>query len=332
MADLTYSATYTMDTRDRMECDGFRGNFVSVAPWLRTDYTTSGNLSVTNAYNTVVITTPEVTVTWMNNAGGASYKFYVVLETEFGTYTSPTITQSWTMGDTKTLVFTLTDVRGDWTSFTIWGQNWTMAEKDTDYPYVYWFNNDNGVVTVEYTKTGDPPIQAYVGAPKITTITYPSGTITASSTSGTAVISRAFDQNTGTAWRSDNETSPEVLIRFNEPFNNFKIRFIPFSSSYAPADVTISGSNDNVNFTQLKRSSLSSSTSGTMVSCQNQEYYNTLKMTFKKNATYVEVAEIRIYGDKVPTEYEWKEATPYVYTSGAWVKAKSALYTTEWKY
>lgn len=152
MATLTYTRTFQTSEMRRMQCDGFRGSYVKMN-WANSGYTQSGDTSTleTTYSNTVTITTQKVTATWFNNSGGCSYNFYVVLHTANGDYTSSTVNYEWPAGGgTNTLTFTIKNVVGEWTSFDIYGQNWTFSEKKTEYPYVYWFNNSAGTVTVKY--------------------------------------------------------------------------------------------------------------------------------------------------------------------------------------
>ena len=252
MATYTYSRTFQTSEMRRLTCDGFRGDYTSMN-WANSGYTGSGDNIALVLPSTVTITMQKVTATWFNNAGGCSYNFYIDLHTTTGTYTSSTVNYAWPAGGgTNTIVLTIPGVTGEWTSFDIWGQNWTMSEKKTEYPYVYWFNNSAGTVTVKYaTESGSSGSGLMAGEggtwkngeyyvwknSNPTTYYYPEAAMT-SNTSQNCTVScdstvsssypawRAFDKESSTAsWCSaDNNNSHWIQIIYPRPLYNITVQ------------------------------------------------------------------------------------------------------------
>lgn len=361
MADLTYSKTYKQNTMDRMECDGYRGNYVAVEALTNSGYTVSGNTNISSSFCDVVITTPEVTVTWMNKSGGASYKFYVVLETDNASYTSAVITQSWNYGETKTLVFKIPNVLGAWKSYQIWGKNWTFSEKDHDkeHPWVYWCNNDDGTFTVEYTRSSGMATSAFVRVGNDwkqavpyrwqslpIEYSYPEdsmngnesrGCIAKSSSdyddTGTYEAYKAFDLNESTRWQSSkNSSGPWVQLQMPRALYNISVKIVNRSDATprGPISGCIYGTTDGNESTLDEIGSYSGQAGATAghtftVTCTNTDVaYNTVRVKILEwNGSSSESKHANIA--------EVYISGTDVPMNGGWIQATPAVWNGGWK-
>ena len=348
MGTYTYSRTFQKSEMRRMSCDGFRGDYVSMN-WANSGYTGSGDSIALVLPSTVTITMQKVTATWFNNAGGCSYNFYIDLHTTTGTYTSATVNYSWPAGGgTNTIVLTIPGVTGDWTSFDIWGQNWTMSEKKTEYPYVYWFNNGAGTVTVKYeteSSAGGSGLMAgeggvwkngkyYVWTTHRTRYKYPDVAMTSNSCYGMVASSstyhsanyqayKAFNLCYATnCWASSVTTTPQ-WIQLKMPRALYDIKVVlanrgDAAGGQGPISGAILGSNDGSNFTEIATFSNRDKSSyiETIHVCNNSTVgysYVRVRADTWAASTYTALGEIKIYGYDVPTTGGWVEAEPFIW-------------------
>ena len=159
---LSYSYAFTTSNMQRITCTR-DGEFHS-AEFSRTNYnfTASGDTSEANRWSNVTINIPEVTTTGWSNSGSTNYRVYCTLQTPFGTYQTPITTLKWDKDTTtRTLIFTFESVLGEWTSFEVWANQDTYTT--TTGPYMYFFNNSGGTVTVTYTEGSPGTIDVTAG-------------------------------------------------------------------------------------------------------------------------------------------------------------------------
>lgn len=152
---LSYSKTHSTSMARRLDCTR-DGDFRSMT-WYREGsgesggFTTNGDSSEANRFNTVTVTTPCVTVTGWSSKGSTKYRVYCTLHTPFGNYQTATTTLTWDDNTTsRTFTFTFNNVLGEWTHFSVWANQDTYTV--TSGPYMYWFNNNGGTITVTYTE------------------------------------------------------------------------------------------------------------------------------------------------------------------------------------
>lgn len=351
MADLTYSRAFTTSNMVRLTCT-WRGDYVHNT-WSNSSYTTSGTTSVTGRYCTVVVKTPQVTVTGWNNSGSTTYNVYCVLYTKNGTsYTTETTNLKWDSStQTRTLTFTFDKVLGEWDYFEIWAQQHTYT---TNSHYMYWFNNSGGTVTVEYTISTGGATEGFIlksannwvkgkyyvfKKSNPTTYSYPQTAMTSDNsancvTSASSVYNanfpawRAFDKAINdNCWASTAaDTQRWIQIVLPKKLYNIKVEIVNPNGTNGPISGIIYGSNSGSSETQIGSFSgrTTAAKASTTVTCNNTAAgYNTVKIKTTSagaiSLNNVAIGEITISGTDIGTNGDWVEATPFIRkTNGTW--------------
>ena len=353
---LSYSRAFTTSNMSRLACT-WREEYKSIS-WYRVEegFTTNGDATLANRYNTVVIKTPQVTATGWNNSGSTTYNIYCVLYTPYGSWTTETVNLKWDDNtQTRTLTFTFDAVLGEWTKFEIWAQQWTYT---TNSHYLYWFNNSGGTITVTYTESeniqGSPSFivdnngnlangKTYVWKnANQRTYTFPETGMTSDDSQGCISQASTVYNNTenpawyafngtqsGAPWSSKNansESTPWLQLTFPKPLYNIKVGLYNRNADYdrGPIDGTIYGSNDG-GTTLTAIGSFSGRTSGTgyysFIQCNNTNTsYTTVRMTATNWGNKS--------GNGVCSVGQMTITGTDIGTSGNWVEANSLVWKT----
>lgn len=356
---LSYSRAYTTADMRRLTCT-FRGDYVHT-DWYRVDggFTTNGDSSLANKYNTVTIVTPEVTATGWNNSGSTTYNLYCVLYTPFGTYQSTTQNVEWYKDpkDNRTLTFVIENVLGEWTKFEIWAQQWTWT---TNSHYLYWFNNSGGTVTVTYTESSNgkyPTVgmiqnsegkwasgKYYVWKTSDPTTYYYPETAMTSDNSSDCIASCSSTYNTSfPAWRcfdkiQDNncwastaaDTERWIQLVIPRKLYNIKVRITNPNGTNGPITGVIYGSNNGgSSLTQIGSFTNRDATANytNTIICNNSgTAYDTVRIKTTTagaiNLNNLAIGEILIMGTDIGTNGSWVEAEPAV-----WITRTPKTYT-----
>lgn len=158
MSTLTYNCTFIKDTDVAIiDCNlGANAEYKKVQ-WNRVNelnasktFTSSGDATQINRYSTVTINTPQVTALGWFEDYSSAFQIYCVLYTDIGTsYTSEVQWLEWDENNSnRTITFILNNVVGEWTHFEVWAR--MRARSKDNGNKLYWFNNNNGVISVVY--------------------------------------------------------------------------------------------------------------------------------------------------------------------------------------
>lgn len=362
---LSYSKTHTTSMMRRLTCTR-DGDFNSMT-WYKEGSGSSGGFTVTgdtseaNRFSKVTVKTPQVTATGWSSLGSTSYRVYCTLHTSFGDYRTPTTTLTWDEDNgNRTLTFTFDNVLGEWTHFSVWANQDTYTT--TNGPYLYWFNNNSGTITVTYAEStnSDENTMSGIGAngegkwvagkyyvwktTNPTTYIYPEAAMTAySSQNCTASASsevntndrawKAFDKTIGGyPWSSKGSSvDAEPWLQIIYPKKLFNIKLYMWNRAYdtlaiGPISGSIYGSEDGgTTFTKIKDySGLNPAAQAkNIINCGNTTIaYNAIKITFPTHGTTSSSTCVSL-GEV------YIEGTDISSSNGAWVEANPLVWKTE---
>ena len=353
MATYTYARTFSTSEMVRLQCTGWQNSTYANVSWQNSGYIGDGDINALSCYSNVTITTSQVTAEGWNNSGGVRYNLYAVLYTEDGSsYTSDIQNVYWnSSAPTWTLSFNFDNVIGAWTGFEIWGINTTYTDPDREYPYVYWFNNEAGAVTVTYVTDGSVVTSGfmqnsagewcggshYVWTTKRTHYKYPEAGM-ASNTSQNCIASsssyhsvnfqpyRAFDLSGNTyCFASQAASTSPQWIQLQMPRALYDITVILTNRGDLDlVDGAISGvilgSHDGEDFVEIGTFSDRdpSPLKQTTHICNNANVaYSYVRIRVDSwNGDYVSIGEIEIHGYNIPATGGWVSATPLIWKTG----------------
>lgn len=351
---LSYSKTHTTSMMRRLTCTR-DGDFNSMT-WYKEGSGSSGGFTVTgdtseaNRFSKVTVKTPQVTATGWSSLGSTSYRVYCTLHTSFGDYRTPTTTLTWDEDNgNRTLTFTFDNVLGEWTHFSVWANQDTYTT--TNGPYLYWFNNNSGTITVTYAEStnSDENTMSGIGAngegkwvagkyyvwksSNPTTYFYPEAAMTSANSQNCVVKSssqqsgyqnyKAFNKlnlNGGDQWAaSESESQSWLQITIPRKLYNIKVK-IYNCNNYGVAAGTIYGSNDGgTTLTEIGSFSGRTTTSryfDTIVCNNSTVAYDTIRVLCTQKATdypNYEIGEMLILGEDIGPSGAWVEANPLVW-------------------
>lgn len=353
---LSYSHAFTTSNMQRITCT--RDGEFRAAGFSRTGYgfTASGDTSEANRWSTVTIKVPQVTTTGWSNSGSTNYRVYCTLQTPFGTYQTPTTTLKWNKNTTtRTLTFTFESVLGEWIDFKVWANQDTYTT--TSGPYMYFFNNAGGTITVTYSEGSAGTVDVTTGflrdsnnswrtgqfyifkKSNPTTYSYPQTAMTSDNsancvTSASSVYNanfpawRAFDKAINdNCWASTAaDTQRWIQIVLPKKLYNIKVEIVNPNGTNGPISGIIYGSNSGSSETQIGSFSgrTTAAKASTTVTCNNTAAgYNTVKIKTTSagaiSLNNVAIGEITISGTDIGTNGDWVEATPFIRkTNGTW--------------